>query len=125
GFLVLAARDADERAVIGLGIERRNLVEQPARLVRAQRLVVDPAQRREVLTAMPPAGRRHHRLLVPHEDARHALDVDDAREPLLQLRERIGHGPEPSYASSRARRSSTAASRRDTRSSKSGSEAGV
>jgi hypothetical protein len=52
---------------------------------------MDAPQRREMVTAVLPTGGRHHRLLVPGEDARDTLQVADARESLLQLRQRIGH----------------------------------
>ena len=44
-----------------------------------------------MLGADPGAGDRHHRLLVPHQEARHGVDVVHLRQPLLQLLERIGH----------------------------------
>ena len=49
-------------------------------------------QQREVVGAMLPARRRHHRLLVPTQHPTDTLEIRDPAEPLFQLRERVRHG---------------------------------
>ena len=59
-------------------------------------LVREAEQRRELVGAMGGAGGRHHRLLVPGEEARDLAEVRDLGHPLLELLERVRHRRHPS-----------------------------
>ena len=56
----------------------------------------DAEQRRELVGAVGGAGGRHHRLLVPGEEARDLAEIRDLGHPLLQLLERVRHRRHPS-----------------------------
>ena len=107
GLLVVAPCQSDQGCVIGVGVEgfleRTQLVEQAARLVRAQQIVRDPSQRREVIGPMVGSGRRHHRLLVPTEHPADPVEIGDLAEPFLQLLQGLTHGRAP-YRGGRASR---------------------
>jgi hypothetical protein len=98
-LLVVAAREPDQRRVVRVGVERLlvrpELVQEPAGLVGDQELVGDALQGGKMIRAVRRAGGRHHRLLIPGEDADDPPEVGDPREPLLQLGERVGQEPEP------------------------------
>ena len=98
-LLPVAAGDADQAGVVGvvveLGLERRELVEQPADLGRREPLVRDPREGGGHLGAGGGALRRHHRPPVPAGDRSTLLEVVDLCEPLLQVGECVGHRLEP------------------------------
>ena len=89
GLLPVAASHPDQARIVGveveLGLERRELVEQPADLVGGEPLVCDPGERRRDLRACGSALRRHHRPLVPAGDRAGLLEVVDLGQPLLQI----------------------------------------
>ena len=91
-LLPVAARDADEAAVVGVVRERLDerlgRVEQPADLVVDEPLVRDAAERRELVGARVRAARRHRHALVPAEHAGRAPQVGDLGQPCAQLVER-------------------------------------
>ena len=100
GLRVVAARDADDRRVPGVGIERvearLELVEQPADLRVGELLVREPLEQRDVSRALHEAGGRHHRALVPGEQVREGVERRVVGESRLQLLEGVGHRAEPS-----------------------------
>ena len=99
-LLVVAAREADQRGIVGVRVERLlerpQLVEEPAHRGIREPLVREPLQRRHLVGAMAGAGSRHHGLLVPREEARNLGEVRDLGQPLLQLLERVRHRRHPS-----------------------------
>src|SRR5581483_6710128 len=92
-FLIVAPRDADERAVPRLRVEVAplELVEQAADLGIDEHLVRQLLQTRQVIRAMLEARRRHHRPLVPDEQVREHVERLRLGESRLQLLEGVGH----------------------------------
>ena len=72
------------------------LVEQPADLGIGELLVREADERRELVGTVAGAGGRHHRLLVPGEEAGDLAEIGDLCQPLLELLERVRHRRHPS-----------------------------
>src|SRR5207302_10546245 len=70
---------------------RPELLEQPSEHVGDEQLVREANERRALLGTPLGALRRHHRLLVPGEERRDALQIVDRPEGLLQARQSVGH----------------------------------
>ncbi len=105
-LLEVAAQPADEPDVVGVGVlavrPRLERVEQPAETGVGLARVDELGQRGAVLGAAVGAGRRHHRLLVPEQQAADRVEVAQLRCALAQRGELGGraHRPARSYTSS-------------------------
>jgi hypothetical protein len=97
-LLVVLPRDADERRVVRVRVERllvrAQLLEQTLGLRRDEEVERDPVERRLLLAADTRAGRRHHHLHVPAEHATDAPEVGDLRESCLECLESLRRGHE-------------------------------
>ena len=98
-LLPLAANEPDQARLVGVVrlrlLERPEPVEQAADLVTGERLVREPAHRRELLRPNRRAAGRHLHLLVPGEQRRSRPEIRDLGDALLQLGERRLHGRQP------------------------------
>src|SRR5579862_1452944 len=99
-LLVVAPRDAQQRAVPRVGIEvtRLELVEQSPDVGVDEHLMAEAPEQRHVVGAVAEAAGRHHRALVPREQARERAETLRLREAGLQLVEGISHRPSLSTA---------------------------
>ena len=101
-LLVVAAREPDQRGVVGIGLERvferPQFVEKPAHSGVGEQLVRDALHRRRLVSPMAGAGERHHRLLVPREKPDDLVEVRDLGQPLLQPLEGVRHARHPTRA---------------------------
>src|SRR5918994_2616085 len=105
-LLPVTADEPDQARLVGVGVEfvldRRELVEQATHLVGGERLVREPAHRRQLLGANARTAGRHLHLLVPAEQRRGPVEIVDLADPLLQGRERRFHARKPILTGQRA-----------------------
>ena len=95
-LLVVAARDADQAGVVGVGIEAllvvADILEQPADLVVDEKLVRETVERPQLLGPQRASLGGHHRVLVPAEDGSRHVQVVDSGQARLELFELLRHG---------------------------------
>jgi hypothetical protein len=96
GLLVVAADPADRPGVDRVRVlprgPRLEHIEQPADLRVRAALVHDLGERRELVPARAGAPGRHHRVLVPEQQAEDRVQVGDLGHPLAQEAELARRG---------------------------------
>jgi hypothetical protein len=104
GLLEVAADPPDQARVVGVGVllgrPRLERVEQRAERRVGLARVDDAREGRGRLGAMLAAGERHHRLLVPEQQAGDRVQVAELPHVALERRELLFHWPAREYTSS-------------------------
>ncbi len=101
-LVVVAPEVADQRGVVGLGVglvgEGLQGIEQLAEPRVGDATVDDPLERLELIRPRVGAARRHHRVLIPQEQAADPAQISDLPRPLAQLDELLGLAQRPARA---------------------------